>query len=89
MLDGKVVKFQVDSGATCDVVRPKDLNVEREQLQTSSDIWQLYDKSRLNPLGRWNTELVNPKMGARQETSLMVVKDPLFLEQQPAKSLGW
>ena len=41
MLDGKVVKFQVDSGATCDVVRPKDLNVEREQLQTSSDIWQL------------------------------------------------
>ena len=63
MLDGKVVKFQVDSGATCDVVRLKDLHVEREQLQTSSDILQLYDKSKLNPLGRWNTELVNPKDG--------------------------
>ena len=75
MLDGKVVKFQVDSGATCDVVRLKDLNVEREQFQTSSDILQLYDKSRLNSLGRWNTELVNPKTGARQETSLIVVND--------------
>ena len=47
-----MVKFQVDSGAMCDVVRLKDLNVEREQLQTSSDILQLYAKSRLNPLGR-------------------------------------
>ena len=65
----------MDSGATCDVVRLKDLNVEREQLQTSSDILQLYDKSRLNSLGRWNIELVNPKTGARQETSLIVVND--------------
>ena len=44
MLDGNVVKFQVDSGATCDAVRLKDLNVKSERLETSPDILQLYDK---------------------------------------------
>ena len=74
-MDGKLVNFQVDSGATCDVVRLKDVGVKEEQLQASSDILQLYDKSRITPLGRWNTELVNPKTGARQKTSLIVVKN--------------
>ena len=75
MVDDHVVKFQVDSGATCDVVRLKDLNVTKENLQTSSEVLQLYDESRLTPLGRWTAELVNPKTGKRRRTSLIVVED--------------
>ena len=75
MLDGQGVKFQVESGATCNVVRLRYLNVTNENLQESSEVLQLYDKSKLTLLGQWTAELVIPKTGTRQRTSLTVVED--------------
>ena len=47
------VKFQVDSGASCDVVRLEDLSERHLQTVTeTTEVVRLYNNSSLHPQGR-------------------------------------
>ena len=76
LVDEEPVQFQIDSGATCDVVRLDDLSEKAaRKLKPSAETLRLYDESRLNTLGRCQAQLRNPKTGRCQEANFIVVKE--------------
>ena len=67
MVDSHPVKFLIDSGATCNVVRLRDLSGSDaggktiEKIQPTTAALRTYDHSQLKPLGKCEVEIVNPK----------------------------
>ena len=85
MVDNCQVKFQIDSGATCDVVRKSDLEVNgktMKALRPTNEVLCLYDNSRIRPLGRCTVNLKNQKTGRELRTDVIVV------EEAPTAILG-
>ena len=69
------VKFQVDSGASCDVVRLEDLSERHLQTVTeTTEVVRLYNNSSLHPQGRCWITLSNPKTGDEQKVNALVMR---------------
>ena len=76
MVDGCPVMFQIDSGATCNVVRINDMKPSGPSLlQPTREVIRMYDHSQLIPLSKHGAERVNPKTSRKELAELLVVKD--------------
>ena len=71
----RLVKFQVDSGASCDVMRAADLPARHATMTKTSIVLRLYDNTPLRPIGRCRVKMNNPKNDQSYETDVIVVKN--------------
>ena len=60
LLDNKLVNFQIDCGATCNVIPIQLLN-PNTQLDNTEKVLVMYNKSRLCPLGKCKVKIRNPR----------------------------
>ncbi|XP_028412151.1 uncharacterized protein K02A2.6-like [Dendronephthya gigantea] len=74
--DGGKVKFQVDCGATVNVI-PKKYVHEDIQLEKSQTVLNMYNKSTLKPVGRCRIITKNPTTGKKYNVMFEVVKQDL------------
>ena len=68
-VDGRRTKFQLDTGATCNVLRKLDLKTAAN-LKEANQILSLYDGANIKPLGKCQMTVRNPKNGKRYVTQL-------------------
>lgn len=61
MLIGKeLVKFQIDCGASCNVI-PVNLLSPETQLESTKTVLVMYNETRLHPLGKCKIKVRNPR----------------------------
>lgn len=60
LLDKKLVNFQIDCGATCNVIPMQLLNPSIQLDHTEKEL-VMYNNSRLRPLGKCRVKLRNPR----------------------------
>ena len=74
-ISGKPVKFQLDSGATCNVITAQHLNhIEDLSLTQTGQVLSMYNQSTIKPLGHCWIKMVNPKNGKRYKAEFVVVE---------------
>ena len=68
------IKFQIETGATCNVIRRQDVPIAT-RLEQTKQVLTLYDGSRIEPLGRCTLEVRDPKNGNVFRSEFVVVDD--------------
>ena len=71
----KPVKFQIDSGATCNIITQGLLNecLGKCELQTTIRVLKMYNRSTETPTGRCTVTVTNPKNNKSYETKFVVI----------------
>ena len=72
LLDGEPMRFQVDSGATCNVISKLDLPADTRIRDTNVRL-KMYDNSSITALGVATIRLVNPKNSKRYRGEFVIV----------------
>ena len=73
-IEGKMVKFQLDLGATCNVIRYQDL-LSGVRLQKTNQVLSVYNKDRIHPMGRCLVNMMNPKTQKKYKGQFVVVEN--------------
>lgn len=73
-IGGKTVSFQLDLGATCNVIRKQDVPSDAT-LQKTNQVLSVYNKDRIHPLGKCMVNLMNPKTKKTYKEQFVVVED--------------
>ena len=61
-IEGTAVRFQIDTGASCNVIRRNDIpDASRTQIIKTTQRLRLYDNSIVQPIGEFRTNVVNPR----------------------------
>ena len=63
-VNDQYVKFQVDSGATCNILPQKYLSTKNVITKTDQ-ILSMYNNTTIKPLGKCNMKFINPKNGGK------------------------
>ena len=71
---GQPVRFQIDTGATCNVLRQADLPLGC-QLKPTANQLSLFDRSRIKPLGKCTLKVIDPTTGQDYTEEFVVVAD--------------
>ncbi|KAI4887128.1 hypothetical protein NFI96_019030, partial [Prochilodus magdalenae] len=75
MLVGKrMVKFQIDCGATCNII-PINLLDPNTKIENTKSVLVMYNKSKLKPLGRCKLKLRNPRNQKLYQLEFQVVDE--------------
>ena len=69
----KPISFQIDSGASCNVVRSQDLANTNASITATTQRLCLYDNSVLEPVGKTEVQVYNPKTRKRHLAEFVVV----------------
>ena len=69
---GQPVRFQVDSGATCNVISKNDLPDEC-WIAHSKQVLSMFNGSKMETIGKCRVNLVNPKVDEECEAEFVVV----------------
>ncbi|XP_023815343.1 uncharacterized protein K02A2.6-like isoform X2 [Oryzias latipes] len=81
MIDNSLVQFQIDCGATCNVI-PINLLNPNVKMEHTDKVLVMYNKSKLCPLGKCKVKMVNPKNNKKYKVEFQVVgedcKTPLL-----------
>ncbi|XP_062516385.1 uncharacterized protein K02A2.6-like [Corticium candelabrum] len=73
LLEGKsMVQFQVDTGASCNVIRRADVP-KHVKLESTPQVLTLYDRSKVTPVGRCTLRLKNPRNNRNYRAHFVVV----------------
>lgn len=73
MLPGKdIIQFQIDCGATCNVLPINMLNTDAE-LEDTHSVLVMYNGSKVKPLGRCKVKLRNPRDKKLYQLEVQVV----------------
>ena len=73
-VEGQRVWFQLDLGASCNVIRRQDL-VFTVVLEKTNQMLCLYNRSQLIPLSKCLVNMNNPKTGIKYKANFVVVDD--------------
>ncbi|XP_028417983.1 uncharacterized protein K02A2.6-like [Dendronephthya gigantea] len=75
-IGNRPVKFQLDSGATCNVMPVKVLqkSVGSCKLQETDKILSMYNKSMVKPIGQCQLSVMNPKTGKSYKVDFVVIE---------------
>ena len=73
-IKGHPVRFQVDSGATCNVISKNDLPNECP-IAHSKQVLSMFNGSKMETIGKCRVNLVNPKVDEECETEFVVVNN--------------
>ena len=74
----RMTRFQLDSGATCNIITPnvlKELGSEVKELQKTNQIVSMYNNTTIKPIGKCKLKLVNPKNNEKFIAEFVVIKD--------------
>ncbi len=79
LLNGRHIRFQLDSGATVNVISQNDYSEAYGKesllsLETTNATLVMYNKSEEKPLGKKRVRVVNPKNGKKYSVEFVVVK---------------
>uniref|UniRef100_A0A3P9JTB0 ribonuclease H n=1 Tax=Oryzias latipes TaxID=8090 RepID=A0A3P9JTB0_ORYLA len=72
MIDNSLVQFQIDCGATCNVI-PINLLNPNVKMEHTDKVLVMYNKSKLCPLGKCKVKMVNPKNNKKYKVEFQVV----------------
>ena len=81
-IQSKAIRFQVDSGASCNILRQEDLDglPNQAEILLTSRVLRMYGTSTCTPIGRCTLSVRNPKTGTSHHLEFMVVhKAPVAL----------
>ena len=69
--------FQVDTGATCNVIPSGELHGTKyeKRLASTTQVLKMYNSSPLKPVGKCRIQLTNPQNGRKYKVDFVVVKD--------------
>ena len=74
--EGCPVRFQLDTGASCNVIRVADLNsVGQLQLKPTNKILRMYDGSKVTPKGLCQLHMENPKTKITHQMEFVVINE--------------
>ncbi|CAC5410787.1 unnamed protein product [Mytilus coruscus] len=69
----KLTRFQLDSGATCNIITTRTLKeLDINQLQKTSQILTMYNNTTIKPIGKCILKLVNPKNNDKFKAEFVV-----------------
>ena len=71
----KLVKFQIDTGATCNVLKQSDLP-QKATIKKTAQVLALFIGTKMTPLGKTIVKVTNPRTSKRYSVQFIVVKDP-------------
>ncbi|VDI47521.1 Hypothetical predicted protein [Mytilus galloprovincialis] len=74
-VNDRPIKFQIDSGASCNVIPMNKLKGLECKIVKSSTVLTTYDNSEIRPLGKTTLKLVNAKNGKSYAETFIVVKE--------------
>ncbi|KAL6471864.1 hypothetical protein MHYP_G00205140 [Metynnis hypsauchen] len=74
LIGEKPVKFQLDCGASCNIIPIQLLNQDT-QLEKTKQVLVMYNKSTLNPLGKCRIKIRNPRNRKLYRLEFMVVQE--------------
>ena len=70
----KGVKFQLDTGAICNVLKRNEVSKETKIMPTTQMI-TLYDGSRVKPCGKCRVKVTNPRIEKTYDVEFVVIQD--------------
>ena len=75
-IQSKAIRFQVDSGASCNILRQEDLDglANQAEILPTSRVLRMYDTSTCTPIGTCTPSVRNPKTGTSHHLEFMVVR---------------
>lgn len=73
VVHGRLVKFQVDCGATCNVLPCTAINTGALKLQPTKGLLSMYNWSTMQPMGKCHLKVVNPKNQEAFDVEFIVV----------------
>ena len=74
VVQAKLVRFQVDTGATCDILRLEEIT-DKAMINPTTQRLRLYDGTLVTPVGQICTRTENPNTGQMYDCDIIVVKD--------------
>lgn len=88
-IEAKSVTFQLDLGATCNVIRKQDLP-SGVALQATNQVLSVYNESQVHPLGKCVVNMPNPKTKKKYKTQFVVVENAFssLLGAQTIQQMG-
>jgi hypothetical protein len=74
---GRNTSFQIDTGATCNVIRSKELRGTKyeQKVLATAQVLRMYNSSPLIPAGICHVQLTNPTNGKKYNVKFVVVDD--------------
>ena len=75
--DGHEAIFQVDTGATCNVIRAGELRGTKyeSKVTRTNQVLKMYNSLPLRPVGKCRVQLTNPRNGKKYKVEFVVVKN--------------
>lgn len=69
--------FQVDTGATCNIIRAGELRGTKyeNKVTHTNQVLKMYNSSPLRPVGKCRVQLTNPRNSKKYKVEFVVVKD--------------
>ena len=74
-VNGRLTRFQLDSGASCNVLREKDIDLPRQYLQPTKTKLRVYNGVNMQPLGQVNVSITNPVTEETFKMDFLVVSE--------------
>lgn len=75
-VEGHTVKFQLDSGATCNIIPSKYVNNSEHSVVDKGQKLCMYNKTTVKPLGSTVLKMINPCNGAKYKVEFVVLDEP-------------
>ena len=72
-VQNKVIRFQLDCGATCNVLPLKDIDLKAVHLQPTNRLLSMYNKTTMKPVGQCTLQVINPKTHENYDVPFIVV----------------
>ena len=74
---GSETMFQVDTGATCNVIRSGELRGTKYEnnVTATNQVLKMYNSSPLKPAGKCRLQLTNPQNSQKYKVDFVVVED--------------
>ena len=73
-LEDNLIKCQLDSGATCNVI-PKEYVPLRTMIKPTSSVLRMFNKTTIKPMGKCELYITNPKNGNSYMAEFIVINE--------------
>lgn len=75
-VEGKVVRFQLDSGATCNTIPAKYVDITKNKLVGKGQKLSMYNNTTIKTLGTVNLKFINLSNGKKYKAEFVVLDGP-------------
>ena len=74
---GREAKFQIDTGATCNVIKACEITSTKypNQVTQTTQMLKMFNSTTLRPIGKCKIQVCNPKSNQKHKVTFMVVPD--------------